>query len=340
MRVPARYSSRPVARVSPRAVVASIVSRYFTDLSAAAAARYSISNPVTANNDFEITVGFYTTDSLNRQSLWGSVGDFGTFALLNALSISGMLQISVGGTVVCYESVNAHDGKYHTLTVRRVSGIVKTIYDGVVIATNQSTGILSVQQIGGNNFGRYFTGIISDVKIMSAGVPLLDLPLDTPIPASQIIPNNAYGNPGAPASVMAVNVTIANSMAWYYSGEYWISDELSNFNNAHSDIDTANPSYDIIYWDVYASQAQKKYIISATVDYTGGVIFPGVGWSSSSGIPSTYRATPSGPGKYIFGGIFVATGWLFRLFAGVPNLATSADLTWSNITVKRILEVA
>jgi hypothetical protein len=333
-------------RVDPRPAIARSISRYFTEQSAAAASRYSISSQVTASGDFEITVGFSTTNSTSVQSLFGSAGDFQCYAALNFQGVPGRLIFFIGGASATSSVVlNCYAGKLHTLKIIRISGAVSVYLDDVFVTSGTNSNDLVISQIGGNNFGRYFTGIISDVKITSAGIPLLDLPLGAPIPDSQIIPNNAYGNPGAPEFVTAVNLTSAASANYSLISSAWIGDNLIS----DSAFDTGVPWNAGASWNVHDGVAEfynADNVGTGLLQNAANVIASGSRYRLSFDLILLQSAVAYRLRTSAITDVASSGHYDIDMTAGVDNsyvgfvARVGAQGILDNVTVKRILEVA
>jgi hypothetical protein len=244
-------------RVDPRPATARSISRYLTELSATAASYYAMSVPV-VSSDFYAKISFYKTSYTwgclisgpNLYIMVVGTSDAIAYGKISVLTSAGTrfsdnrltlnainkLSVSISGTTLTI-NLNGVVTSYSGLAVPNFIAVTR-------IGRSDTSGTIGV---GADNFA----GIIFGVTVASAGVPLLDLPLDAPIPASQIIPNNAYGNPGAPEFVTAVNLTSAASYLYILEDNGWNNQFWPNLLKG-SDLFTTGWSYSATSGGYYA----------------------------------------------------------------------------------------
>jgi hypothetical protein len=155
-------------------VFSSVQDKVLIDLSPTSSGFYSLSTPKTFAGDFEIEAYFVTTVSGELAILGGSTAD------------NNEIVIDVrGGKVRFFASTNStlnfslitaptySDGKQHKILASYVAGVVTLKVDGINqdTATASLSGNENIGFIGKRSSGRFFNGIISDVKLTDTTTP-------------------------------------------------------------------------------------------------------------------------------------------------------------------------
>jgi hypothetical protein len=174
MRVLARYSSRSVARVSPRAVVSSSVSRYYTYLNAANSQYFNLPSVISLSGDFAISVlVYYPTAVINIVCGYFS----NPLQIFLAVNNTGTIRLKIAGFELD-SAVGIFDrSRLNKITVTRIGGNISISLNGIVVATGINTGGFSFSKIGSWDALLYHsTGIIADFNVWSGTADVLSAP--------------------------------------------------------------------------------------------------------------------------------------------------------------------
>lgn len=288
--------------------------RGFTTLESAGSMYYSTPS-IEMSGDFSIELESFIT-----QNKFMFTGD--TNLTWMTVNLAGELSTRINGTFIDSSGLGLVDDQVlHKFKVTRVSGAVTVYVDGVSVATNPSvTGSAMVDLIGADDaIGQPFSGIIANVIIAGgsvAGLPVdIWYPIDEDWSVSTNLKNNATA--GGFGDGTAVNITVSESETFNLMADDWFGVELAD--DTVFDFTTTG--------------------IGEQVNQTGsGSLVSGFRYRvrADNATANTFNFVP-------FGGAYVST-------INAIDDASSTALTWegnqigdyelSNITVKRILEVA
>lgn len=217
--------------------------RWFTELDAATSQYYDVTGTIPFEDDVVISLKLQTTTTDTRTVI-GFYSDASNeyFRLIinyanfeNCLKVESLGHTPFAGTAIINDGVLHHI----EMIVTPSTGYVRVYVDGLLDIQGTHTAPEKLQQPLYSTIGAYrnspesseygfITAVISDIRITSGGVPVLDLPLDRPAPADGNIVNRAYGNSGAPRLVAAINLTYMDAMKCEFIQKYaaWVSENI------------------------------------------------------------------------------------------------------------------
>lgn len=168
------------------------LSRNYTTFDAVAQTRIELTEPITLNGDFEISATVYRTlgDAL---IILGTPDNY-----FNRLGITPDGAISLrANTDQLFFSINGlfdnYSNKLTSVKVTKVGTEVMLYLDNAPWLTINYTGTESITFDSiGRNSATFSDGIIADVKVIDAGVTVLDMPIDSAYDATRrYVANNA-----------------------------------------------------------------------------------------------------------------------------------------------------
>ena len=161
-------------------------SRYMSDLDGVA--DYYTIPTVTLAGDLKIETDFSTTDTTTFNMILGhsSIGDYVQIRDGNKVQtvLNGTSNISPVITSVA-------DGKLHTLKIERISSVLKYYIDNVEIHSIANADTANFNFIGRFQFGEYFIGVISEVKITDGTDLIRYYKIDEDFSTTDVLKNSA-----------------------------------------------------------------------------------------------------------------------------------------------------
>jgi hypothetical protein len=166
--------TRPITRSITRAItrsIAGVETIVFIELEAAASAYYSLSTPWVAAGGFRIPFHFQTTMSSGLGVLLGNSSTSANFVLMDGAT--GKIRTNVPPQVgAVYSSGSFNDGKLHYGLLVKSGTTLTTYIDGVAeLVRTGATDPVIFDMFGGNAFGNYFDGILSNPKLTDISTP-------------------------------------------------------------------------------------------------------------------------------------------------------------------------
>ena len=183
-----------------------------------------LATPWTATGDFEIEMDFATTTVLAVAWVGGGTGS--DYIRLNADKTISVRLNSASVTTVAV-ATNANDGKLHNIKLVRTSSTSGELFlDGVSFeAFTINSGTATVDLVGQQNSGNYFSGTIANLKLTDLDTPSNSLAFSINEPTANT--EESTINIG---TINYYNIPEANRLEAVLTDDVWVGTEELVFN--------------------------------------------------------------------------------------------------------------
>lgn len=198
-----------------------IGARFFTTLLAAGSQYWDVDSSITLAGNFRISIDFATTIGANQILL---ADDHTSTYYFNLPAGTGVFEVWVANTKYTYSfgAATPDDGKLHNIEYVLTVTSLELFLDGVTLGAQTITpytGANNFRVGNSNSVSNPWTGVIANVKIIDAGVPIHFWPISNADPSTS--PDTIGSN-----DLTGTNLSSSDAEIFFKSGIDWLGVEL------------------------------------------------------------------------------------------------------------------
>lgn len=331
-----KYDGSDIERAFPLPEVP--ISRVFVTFDPVLQTHMTLQNPKTFAGNFEFEFDISTTESVNTIAVLGSASSDDVSVLS-----TGVMRIADGvGTVTFSTPIN--DGLLHTCKLSRLSGVVELFIDGISDGTGVLASSMDVDSIGEDATGtNFFNGVIANVRLTDLSTPSNSESWKIERPTGTDTEQSSSGN----NLLTYVNAGPSTREVFTKVGDDWIGVERIVNGGFDTDTGWTKVAGATISGGVANLSNELSSIVQQFADLATGISYQ-VKWdivTPSIGTGVVWSATGCWGSKPFNPNILGQNNEIFicsddSLPVRIITSATNNSVSFDNVSVKRILEVA